>query len=175
MLALPIGFRNGYESRPIGFPNHSTNRTRRRPKAVPEYCWLSRLVSRSAPNQAKSGILNLFLRILPFFPFFFPVYCNEERAKCAEKGLDYQILPSFWGYPGNRRKLAAIADASRRSRAMSWPQRPRDTKFLNPCQDSVTIPRQKFACMPFFLHLRQERTTLPAWNSEDREELKGTN
>ena len=54
LLALPIGFRNGSESRPIGFPNHSTNRTRRRPKAVPEYCWLSRLVSRMALNQVPS-------------------------------------------------------------------------------------------------------------------------
>ena len=42
--------------------------------------------------KAKSGSLNLFLRILPFF------LCNmqkkrEERARCAEKGLDCQILP----------------------------------------------------------------------------------
>ena len=42
LLALPIGFRNGSTKRPIGFPNRSSNRTRKRPKAVPEYCWLSR-------------------------------------------------------------------------------------------------------------------------------------
>ena len=34
LLALPIGFRNGSESRPIGFPNRSSNRTRRRPDLV---------------------------------------------------------------------------------------------------------------------------------------------
>ena len=30
-MALPVGFRNGSESRPIGFPNRSSNRTRRHP------------------------------------------------------------------------------------------------------------------------------------------------
>ena len=43
--------------------------------------------------KAKSGNLNLFLRILPFFPcfsLFSPVFYKEKRAKCAEKGLDYQ-------------------------------------------------------------------------------------
>ena len=49
--ALPIRFRNGSESRPIGFPNRSCHRTWRRPKALPEYCWFSRLVSGMASNQ----------------------------------------------------------------------------------------------------------------------------
>ena len=31
LLALPIGFRNGSESRPTGCPNRSSNRTRRHP------------------------------------------------------------------------------------------------------------------------------------------------
>ena len=46
--------------------------------------------------KAKSGNLNLFLGILLFFFPCFP--CNffkEKRAKNAEKGLDYQILPYF--------------------------------------------------------------------------------
>ena len=36
--------RNGSKKRPISFPSRSPNRTRRRPKAVAEYCWLSWLV-----------------------------------------------------------------------------------------------------------------------------------
>ena len=43
-------------------------------------------------SKAKSGNLNLFLRILPFFPLLFPVFCNGKKANSTEKGLDYQIL-----------------------------------------------------------------------------------
>ena len=46
----------------------------------------------------------------------------------------------FLGYPRNRRKLAETMAASRRSRAISRPQRPRDTK----CKD---LPlKNGFAC-----------------------------
>ena len=56
LLPLPIGFRNGSEMTSIGFPNRSSNRTQRRPKAVPEYCWLSRLASRIAWNYSTSVV-----------------------------------------------------------------------------------------------------------------------
>ena len=42
--------------------------------------------------KAKSGNLNLFLRILPFFSLIFPAFCEEKRAKCAEKRFR---LPDF--------------------------------------------------------------------------------
>ena len=44
-------------------------------------------------NKAKSGNLNLFLRILLFFSPYFPVFYKRKVANCPEKGLDYQILP----------------------------------------------------------------------------------
>ena len=37
--------------------------------------------------------LNLFSAHFALFSLTFPVFCKEKRAKCAEKGLDYQILP----------------------------------------------------------------------------------
>ena len=40
----------------------------------------------------------------------------------------------FWGLPQNRRKIAATTAASRRSRAILRPQRPRDTKVRNPTE-----------------------------------------
>ena len=46
-----------------------------------------------ATQKAKSGNLNLFLRILPFFSLKIAGKTREKRAKCPEKGLDYQILP----------------------------------------------------------------------------------
>ena len=50
-----------------------------------------------------------------------PFRCRNRRVfHCA--GRD------FWGLPQNRRKLTATTAASRRSRAISRPQRPRDTK-----------------------------------------------
>ena len=47
----------------------------------------------------------------------------------AKKSL---AASDFWGQPQNRRKLAATVAASRRSRAISRPQRPRDTKHMTP-------------------------------------------
>ena len=58
LLDLPIGFRNGSEKRPIGFPNRYSNRTRRRPKAVPEYCWIFRLVSGMGLEKRHIGFPN---------------------------------------------------------------------------------------------------------------------
>ena len=45
----------------------------------------------------------------------------------AKKSL---AASDFWGWPQNRRKIAATTAASRRSRAISRPQRPRDTKLM---------------------------------------------
>ena len=44
----------------------------------------------------------------------------------AKKSL---AASDFWGLPQNRRTIAATTAASRRSRAISRPQRPRDTKL----------------------------------------------
>ena len=44
-------------------------------------------------SKAKSGNLNLFLGILLFFPLLSLQFSRKKRAKYAEKGLDYQILP----------------------------------------------------------------------------------
>ena len=46
-------------------------------------------------------------------------------SAAAKKSL---AAGDFWGLPQNRRKLAATTAASRRSRAILRPQRPRDTK-----------------------------------------------
>ena len=46
-------------------------------------------------------------------------------SPAAKKSL---AASDFWGWPQNRRKIAATTAASRRSRAISRPQRPRDTK-----------------------------------------------
>ena len=46
-------------------------------------------------------------------------------SAAAKKSL---AASDFWGLPQNRRKIAATTAASRRSRAISRPQRPRDTK-----------------------------------------------
>ena len=45
----------------------------------------------------------------------------------AKKSL---AASDFGGYPQNRRKIAATTAASRRSRAILRPQRPRDTKIV---------------------------------------------
>ena len=42
--------------------------------------------------KAKSGNLNPFCVFCPFFPVKYREI-REKRARCAEKGLDYQILP----------------------------------------------------------------------------------
>ena len=47
-------------------------------------------------------------------------------SPAANKSL---AASDLWGYPQNRRKLAATTAASRCSRAISWPQRLRDTKI----------------------------------------------
>ena len=59
-------------------------------------------------------------------------------SPAAKKSL---AASDFWGYPQNRRKLAATTAASRSSRAISRPQRPRDTK-------QRTMHLLKFFCEP---------------------------
>ena len=74
-------------------------------------------------------------------------------SAAAKKSL---AASDFWGYPQNRRKLAATTAASRRSRAISRPQRPRDTKI--PTQISTTVCANSF-CMLNSMILKEKRGT----------------
>ena len=81
------------EKRPIGFPNRSSNRTRRRPKAVPEYCWIFRLVSGMAWKRGTSvfpialpTVLGDVL-IMGCFPVDFQEVKRPLRAKSGKRPI----------------------------------------------------------------------------------------
>ena len=67
---------------------------------------------------AASGLATIPLQKSRFFCFA----GRKKSLAASDFGVSLKSI---------RRKLAATTAASRRSRAISWPQRPRDTKFWN--------------------------------------------
>ena len=87
------------------------------------HCVSTRLLVPERAFKAKSGNLNLFLRILPFFPWNLQGKQGEKGAKCPEKGLDYQILPSLpdtWAIPKH---------TSGKTQVWGWPNMDMSSKF----------------------------------------------
>ena len=61
-----------------------------------------------------------------------PFRCRNRRVFCFGGRKISLAAGDFWGWPQNRRNIAATTAASRRSRAFSPRKRPRDTKLENP-------------------------------------------
>ena len=82
LLALPIGFRNGSESRPIGFPNRSSNRTWRHPESWGCRWFLLRVLLPHLPCESLSCNLcgHLERRQMPDI---------ENSRKTAQEGAEW--------------------------------------------------------------------------------------